>query len=390
MRRMPRTRAVFGLAMGNLAVGTAAFSVVGVLPMIARALHIGEDRTSLVFSLYAASYAISSPVAVAVSGRFSRRGVAIAALTLIAAAAIGSALATNFAILAFARVCAAIGGGLFTPLAAAVAFAISDPAQRGRTLALVFFGFQLSQAAGVPGGVILAERFGWQAAFLLSAVLALIAILLLAAGLPARIATPVPSPRQLATAMTDRRMLLAATVMALHSGGMLVVMAFIAILAERWGAHSGIVVLMFGLGGIGASLTAGTVIARLGAAGFRRIGIGAQVVLLPLFSLPFIGVVPHSGLLGWLVLAWAFLCSGVMIGQQFLLLTRYPDQGEIALSLNGTANYLGMAVGTALGAWAFGMAGSDSLGLTGAVVAAASLALSIADDRRSGRHFPRL
>ena len=61
-------------------------------------------------------------------------------------------MAPNDVVLNGARVLAAVGAGIVTPVAAAVAAGLSPPEGQARALAAVFFGLTLAQVVGVPVG----------------------------------------------------------------------------------------------------------------------------------------------------------------------------------------------------------------------------------------------
>ena len=64
-----------------------------------------------------------------------------------------------------ARAIAALGAGMVTPVAAAIAAATSPPEQRGSALSFVIMGLSLAQAGGIPIGSFLGYTAGWRATF---------------------------------------------------------------------------------------------------------------------------------------------------------------------------------------------------------------------------------
>ncbi len=114
----------------------------------------------------------------------------------------------------------------------------------------------------------------------------------------------------------------------------------------------------------------------------RRIAIGSQLVILPVLSLPLIGIAPLPGaLLIVQALLWHLLAGGMMIPQQILLMQRNPERGAVVLGLNATMNYLGFALGSALGGLVVAGLGYDWLGVAGGAVAGLALLLSVYSER---------
>ena len=150
------------LSACNFVIGIGAFALIGFLEPLGDDLNRTPAQAGQLMTIYAVAYAILSPLLVAVSGKVGRRRIMAAGFVLYALAALVSALAPNFAVLGFARIIAAAGAGIFTPLAAAVAAGLYPEEQRAKVLAAVFFGLTISQVVGVPAGSWIAYTFGWR------------------------------------------------------------------------------------------------------------------------------------------------------------------------------------------------------------------------------------
>ncbi|WP_415392106.1 MFS transporter [Paracoccus sp. SJTW-4] len=370
------------LATGNFVVGTSGFIVVSILPEITAGLGVSLAQGALLFTIYAGAYAIGSPLLISATGRIGRRRLLLAALAMVVASALVCALTRSFEVMLAARALAAFGGGLYTPVAASVVFATVPEPRRGRALGLVFAGLQLSQAAGLPLGVVIAHQLDWPAAFLTVAGLGMLSAAGLWWTLPRRVVVPVTSLRTLLDAGRDLRALAAVSIMALHACALILCYGLIAPLVMRHGGNVGLTVGAFGVGGVVAGLMMGRVTQRLGAVRARRIAIGSQLVILPVLSLPLIGIAPLPGaLLIVQALLWHLLAGGMMIPQQILLMQRNPERGAVVLGLNATMNYLGFALGSALGGLVVAGLGYDWLGVAGGAVAGLALLLSVYSER---------
>lgn len=375
--------AVISLSLANFGVALSAFLIVGILPQMAADLAVSEAAMGQVFTLYAAVYAVASPLLVTVTGRLPCRVLLLASLGLIALAGVVSALADGIGMVLAGRVLAAFGAALCSPVAASVAYAVAPAGERGRALSIAFAGFQIAQAAGVPLAVLVAGLAGWPAAFWLGVVVVLAAMAAIRVTLPARVDTPVPTFAGLRLALRDGRGLAMVSMTMLHITAMCVVYTYLAPLALRHGAHEGLPVGLYGVGGIGASLFLGVVIARLGPARVR-FGIAAsQLVFLPLFSLPLLTGAPMgAAAIGGLTLLWSAFGVGFLVPQQVLLVERMPDRGTIMLGLNATSNYLGLAFGAAIGGGVISLLGLDWLGIGAVACAAVALTALVISERQ--------
>src|SRR5882757_2647059 len=70
------------LAFANFAIGIGAFVVIGVLSPIAGNLHLTHAEAGMVMSIYAAAYAIGSPLAVTATGALDRRSVVLIGISI--------------------------------------------------------------------------------------------------------------------------------------------------------------------------------------------------------------------------------------------------------------------------------------------------------------------
>lgn len=140
---LPR-RILLPLAFVNFTIGAGAFLVIALLAPISQSLSMSKAQAGWVMGAYALAYAVFSPVFIALTGAWRRRAVILAGLALFIAASVASAFATSPATLYAARIVAAAGAGMVTPVAAAIAVAISKPETRGAALSFVFVGMTVA------------------------------------------------------------------------------------------------------------------------------------------------------------------------------------------------------------------------------------------------------
>ncbi len=136
-------------ALANLVLGTGAFVMGGILDVVAQDLGVPVGAVGQNMSAYAFSTAVLAPLLMVLTGGWSRRAAVLLALALFALGTLVCALAPNLSVLLAGRVLMG-AGALFTPLAAGMAVALSEPAQRGKALSLTFLGMSLSYVVGVP------------------------------------------------------------------------------------------------------------------------------------------------------------------------------------------------------------------------------------------------
>jgi DHA1 family inner membrane transport protein len=328
---------------------------------------------------------VGSPILVATTSRVGRRQLLVAALALFALANAAAALAPTFSLLLAARILAALGAAIVTPVAGAVAAELAEPEHKGRALSMVLGGLSVSWVVGVPLGSVFGDIYGWRASFVLVAVLTAVAAGGVGALLPA-----VEGPREAGglaarLAMAKRgAVLVALFITTLGVGAGFVVLTYIRPLLED--------LTGFGVGGIGwmlllfgAASVTGTAVGGYAA---DRWGYGRSIfpiltlLVLSLLSfslLPAVGTGSLPTILGTgtALVTWSVVGFGLIPLQQYRLIWLSPEEQNEVLSLNASAIYLGQGFGSGLGSLVLGYLSISALGWTAALCAATALTASI-------------
>lgn len=143
-------------------------------PDFARALKIPTHHIGYIGGSYTFAAALTGFVGALFLDRFARHLVLLVSLAgLIAATAIG-ALAWDLTSLMSARVLAGMFGGTLSASAVALIADYIPPERRGAAMGKVMGSFAVASVLGVPFGLELSQRLGWQAPFLALAVIGLI------------------------------------------------------------------------------------------------------------------------------------------------------------------------------------------------------------------------
>lgn len=376
--------AAFVLAIGTFATGTDAFIVAGLLPSIAHSLDSSIAMAGQVVTVFAVAYAIGSPLVTAATAHWPRRTVLIGSLLSFAVANAVAAASPTMAVLAVARVVAALLVGLFVPAANASVTELVEPSMRGRALAIVLGGTALATVFGVPLGLYIAEFTSWRGAFLFVAALSVVAATAIWILLPPVARTPrLPLAERLAMLRRpDILSVLLVTVCA-NAGGFSVY-TYMAPLFRGVGGEGTLETLIFTFGVAAAvgSYLSGHLSDRFGAA-------RVLAVILAVFTVNHLLLAVWTGALATSLLyvaVWGLVGWGTVPPQQHRLVQRAGPGASIALSLNASAIYLGVALGGVIGGYVVDTAGAAQLWLpAGACGALALLFLpvSVAAERRA-------
>lgn len=363
------------LALGTFAVGTDAFVVAGFLPSMADSLHVSETAAGQSVTVFAAAYAVLSPVLATLTARLPRRILLITALLTLGAANLLSALAPNLAMLIASRIIAAAGAAAYTPNAGAVSAALVRPELRARALAVVVGGLTVATALGVPLGNLISHWLGWRSALGVVAGLCLLVAVGVRLIMPELPGNPrVPLRTRLAV-LRRPTVLTVLPLTVLGMGACYTAYAYsVPVLKAVRIPESAMLWMLFlyGLGAVLGNMAAGYATDRWGSV--RVLTVGYVTMALALGVLAWIAAV-HSSLrpvVGLLVLLWGASSWCQTPPQQHRLIGGAPQEASLVVSLNSSGIYLGIGLGTVLGGIAL-PAGKTTVYSLGAVLAVVAL-----------------
>ncbi|MEV4566836.1 Cmx/CmrA family chloramphenicol efflux MFS transporter [Nonomuraea sp. NPDC049419] len=156
---------VYLLGLAVFAQGTSEFMLAGLVPGIARELGVSIPAAGLLTSAFAAGMVVGAPLMAVLSLRWSRRSALLSFLVAFLIAHVVGAVTTDYPVLLATRVVAALANAGFLAVAMATAIALAPPDAKGRATSILLSGVTIACVAGVPGGALLGELWGWRSAF---------------------------------------------------------------------------------------------------------------------------------------------------------------------------------------------------------------------------------
>ena len=172
------------LAFCSFLVGFDAIATVPLLPSIAASTDMPLASGGLLYAGYAGAYALTAPVAGALSDRAGRKAVLLAGLVLFGAATALVGTGQTFAALMLFRVLTGIGAGMIEPAVYAVAGDTHAYAERGRAMGIITAALISSSVIGVPLAGFISEMTSWRWTFWIIALLAAPALAAALATIP--------------------------------------------------------------------------------------------------------------------------------------------------------------------------------------------------------------
>ncbi|MGH8961371.1 MAG: MFS transporter [Jatrophihabitantaceae bacterium] len=171
--------------LGATLLGTLSNNILNVpLREITRAFHAPLASGVLVITSFVLVLAAAMAFTGWVGDRFGRRRTLICALTLMAVAQVGAALAPSLPVLIGLRAVQGLACAAIPPSVMGLLSTTYPSDQRARMMSAWAAANGVGQAVGPPLGGLVADLFGWRSIFWMLAPLALLALLGVARGLP--------------------------------------------------------------------------------------------------------------------------------------------------------------------------------------------------------------
>lgn len=372
-------------ASGGFVIGLGVFVMIGLNTPIATAYHTTPDAAGLVVTWYAVAYALAAPVSTALTGSATRKNVLAGGLLLFAVASAAGAVAPTLFMLEVSRILAAVGAGIYLPGAAGVVASAAGPERRGRALAILFSGITLAQVFGVPVGSWCGYAFGFSATLWAVATLAALAAVIVWVSIPAKLEFTPTSLQTLARTLLTPHLALAALYSMTLMAATYAVYTYIGPLIEyRYGfGRDGVALYLILMGAVAipANFLGGHSADRLGASRTLVVLNILQIFMLPIVGWVQMGPVAMAIAMSiWGMSAWAY-----MTPQQSRLVELAPDQAGIMMSLNSSAIYIGVAIGSSLGGAALAHGSWGLVATLSCVLAVGALVHLIGSDRLARR-----
>jgi predicted MFS family arabinose efflux permease len=148
--------------------------------MLMKSLNLKPATFGVAVSAYAFSAGISGLLTAGFADKFDRKKLLLFFYSGFILGTICCGLAHTYPLLLAARIITGLFGGVIGSISMAIITDLFALQQRGRVMGFVQMGFGASQVLGVPIGLYIANAWGWEAPFLMTAGLAvIIAIIIL-------------------------------------------------------------------------------------------------------------------------------------------------------------------------------------------------------------------
>lgn len=178
------TASTLALMSLGFALGACEYVVVVILPDIAEGLGASLGAVGKLVGVFAAGYAIGTPIVTAATGRVPRFRLLMTLLTLFIIVNAVSMLAPGLWVLYLSRALAAVLTGTLTAVAFLFVQEVAPPEHTAKAISMVYTGMSLATVVGNPLNKTLSSMFGWRAPFAVILLAAVILVPVLTRVLP--------------------------------------------------------------------------------------------------------------------------------------------------------------------------------------------------------------
>lgn len=369
---------------------TSEFLPTGLLPEMADELGVSLSTAGLLVTVFAGTVVVATTPLAALTRKYSRKGLVVVVLLVIALANVLAAVAPTYEILVGARVLGGLAHGLFWAVVAAYSAHLVPKHQLGKAVAITASGASAAFVLGVPVGTALGHAMGWRSAFAIIAVIVVVLTVAVIKYLPAvnhhvvlkTGEIPIPLYRD----RSIRGVIVLCVVIVILITGQNTFYTYIApwLVDVAGFPETSVAFLLFLFGGAGA---VGLVLAGFASDRFPKRG----------FALAIGAVMVSTGVLAaWsansVVVVIAFVVWGVSFGgvpamlQTRMLHTASFRTRDLAAALQTTAFNVGIGGGALLGGILLDRSGLESLPVAQIVFLAVAITLMLGTDAlRSAR-----
>ncbi|MDR6515677.1 MFS transporter [Chryseobacterium camelliae] len=175
---------IIPLAIGGLGIGTTEFTIMGLLPDMARTLQISIPEAGHLISAYALGVVIGAPFLIGYSVKFPPKKVLMSLMVIFTIFNALSAIAPDYTTMLIIRFLSGLPHGAFFGVGTVMASRMGGKGKEAFYISLMFTGLTVANLAMVPLVTYIGHTFHWRWYFAIVAVIGLIALLFLKLWLP--------------------------------------------------------------------------------------------------------------------------------------------------------------------------------------------------------------
>ncbi len=159
-------KSLIALAFGTLGLGIAEFTMMGILPYVARDLNISIPVAGHFISAYALGVCAGAPMLI-VARKRPLKHILLVLMALMLVGNLGAAMAPDYWLLLAARFISGLPHGAYFGVASIVAGKLAEEGKSSEAVSIMIAGMTVANLFGVPLGTSLSHMLSWRVTFLL-------------------------------------------------------------------------------------------------------------------------------------------------------------------------------------------------------------------------------
>lgn len=336
------------LTIGMFALGMDAYIVAGLIPSISKSFNKSSSAIGQGVTVFTLFFSISAPIFSTILAKSPVKKILIIAFSIFTLANIITAISMNYMLYIVSRAIAGLGAGVFSPIAISASNHLVSEKHKGKAIAFTVGGMSVGTVIGVPLGLEIANISNWRFAMLVIIVISFIALISISILMPKfKIEAP-PNLKDRFQLFLNKHVLRVISVTLCAAIASLGLYTYLADIIKTNTDTKNLThyLTAWGIGGLIGSFGIGFIIDRFKNTRFVMLIIlillALSFGLIPIsINLPILGLIPF---ILWGAMGWA-----TQAPQQHILLKKHPEYGGSAVALNSSINYLGSAMGLAIG-----------------------------------------
>lgn len=167
-------KSLTALAFGTLGLGIAEFVMMGILPDVAKDLHISIPQAGHFISAYALGVCVGAPGMVLVARTRPLKHILLGLMVIYICGNLCAAASVNYWMMLMMRFISGLPHGAFFGVGSIVAERVADKGKSSQAVALMVSGMTIANLFGVPLGTFMSNIMSWRIPFLFNGVWGLI------------------------------------------------------------------------------------------------------------------------------------------------------------------------------------------------------------------------
>lgn len=341
-------KSIYIMALGAFGIITTEFGIIGIMPAIAKHFNVSIDTAGWLLSGFALTIALTGPFSVLLTSKINRKLMMCLVLLTFVASNILSAISPNFTVLMIARILPAFLHPVFWAVATVAASKQVEPRDAPKAVSVVLGGLSVATVLGVPITTYIAELINWQASFVVSGIINLVAFAALLAFVPSMPVTENQSIKSQLVIVKKGQMWVNLVATMIMIAGIFATYSFLAEYLGRISSMDGtqisIMLLLFGATGIAGNWVTGIALSK-------NVMLTTRFFLLSLVGIHILAYtfgglfIPMTAIIG----IWGFIHTGGFLIGQTRSTSEAPEAPELAASLMVSFGNAGVTLGTFLG-----------------------------------------